>query len=161
MGFRLPPTPARRVGFELAAPSEIELSPAGETVRCRERDGGRTIGELEITVFRAALVIDRDGILEDKVRVGIEAAISSGARVLEPVPVELAGASGYRADAEYQRGGARPALPYVYVFAIAPDDLGVDGGVLITVRSASPEWPAADAILRSLKLLSRRSATGN
>jgi len=161
MGYRLPPTPARRVGFELATPSEVELSPAGESVRCCERDGDRTIGELEITVFRAALVIDRDGILEEKVREGIEAAIATGARVLEAVPVELAGASGYRADAEYLRGSTRPALPYVYVFAIAPDDLGVDGGVLVTVRSASPDWPAADAILRSLKLLSRRSATAN
>lgn len=161
MGYRLPPTPARRVGFELAAPSEVELSPSPEALRCRERRGGRTIGELEITVFHAALVIDRDGILEEKVREGIEAALAAGAHVLEPVPFELGGASGYRVDAEYLRTAARPELPYVYVFAIAPDDLGVDAGVLVTVRSASPEWPAADAILRSLKLLCRRSVSAN
>lgn len=161
MGYRLPPTPARRVGFELAAPSDVELSPSAGALRCRERRGGQTIGELEISVFHAALVIDRDGILEEKVREAIEAAIASGAYVLEPVPVELAGASGYRIDAEYLRSSARPELPHVHVFAIAPDDLGVDAGVLVTVRSASPEWPAADAILRSLKLLCRRSATAN
>jgi hypothetical protein len=161
MSYRLPPTPARRVGYELATPREVEVAPAGETLRCCERRGGQMVGELEIEVFHAALVIDRDGILEEKVREGIEAAIEAGAHVLEAVPVELAGASGYRADAEYARGSSRPALPYVYVFAIAPDDLGVDAGVRITVRSASAEWPAADEILKSLKLLCRRSAFAN
>ena len=161
MGYRLPPTAARRVGFELATPREVEVAPAGEMLRCRERRGEVTIGELEIEVFHAALVIDRDGILEEKVRERIEAAIAAGAHVLEAVPFELANASGYRVDAEYLRGGARPALPYVYVFAIAPDDLGVDAGVVVTVRSASAQWPAADEILRSLRLLSRRSTSAN
>jgi hypothetical protein len=158
MAFRLPPTPARRVGFELAAPRDVELSPSGDVVRCRERQAGRTIGELEISVFHAALVIDRDGILEDKVRAAVEAAIAAGANVLEPVPVELPGASGFRADAEYHRG---TELPHEHVFAIAPDDLGVDAGVLVTVRSASAEWPAADAILASLKILSRGKPSAN
>jgi hypothetical protein len=158
MAFRLPPTPARRVGFELAAPRDVELAPSGDIVRCRERQSGRTIGELEISIFHAALVIDRDGILEDKVRAAVEAAIAAGANVLEPVPIELPGASGFRADAEYRRG---TELPYAHVFAIAPDDLGVDAGILVTVRSASPEWPAADAILASLKILSRTKPSAN
>lgn len=161
MGYRLPPTAARRVGYELATPREVELAPSGERLRCCERRGEETIGELEIEVFHAALVIDRDGILEEKVRAAIETAIAAGAHVLEPVPFELGDASGYRVEAEFLRGGIRPALPYIYVFAIAPDDLGVDAGVLVTVRSASPEWPAADEILRSLRLLCRRSATAN
>jgi hypothetical protein len=158
MAFRLPPTPARRVGFELAAPRDVELAPAGDVVRCRERQSGRTIGELEISVFHAALVIDRDGILEDKVRAAVDSALAAGASVLEPVPVSLAGASGYRADAEYARG---TELPHAHVFAIAPDDLGVDAGVLVTVRSASPEWPAADQILASLRILSRGKPVAN
>jgi hypothetical protein len=45
-------------------------------------------------------------------------------------------------------------LPYRYVFAIAPDEV-VDGGVLITIRCASPDWPAADHMLRSLRVLTR------
>ena len=49
----------------------------------------------------------------------------------------------------------------MYVFAIAPHDLGVDGGVLVTVRSASREWPSADKILRSLKVFGRRPVTAN
>jgi hypothetical protein len=77
--------------------------------------------------------------------------------VLPAIPVSLPGASGYRADLEVVRpmGTARPPLPYVYVFAMAPHDLALDGGLVVTVRCAAPEWAAADAILRSLKILSR------
>jgi hypothetical protein len=55
----------------------------------------------------------------------------------------------------------RPLFPYVYVFAIAPNDLALDGGLVVTVRCATPEWPAADAILRSLKILARGGKTAN
>jgi hypothetical protein len=154
MGYRLPPTLSRRIGFEVSAPGDFELD--GETVRCRQPEG-----ELEISIFKAALVIDRDGILEEKVRHAIVDHVAEGALVLEPMPVALEGASGWRVDAEYRRGPTRPALPYIFVFALAPDDLGVDAGVLVTVRSASPQWPAADAIVRSLKILARRSPTAN
>ena len=154
MGFRLPPTLSRRIGFEMTAPVPFELD--GETARCRQPEG-----ELEIAVFKAALVIDRDGILEEKARHAIVEAVAAGADVLEPMPVSLDSASGWRIDAEYRRGNTRPALPYVFVFALASEDLGVDAGVLVTVRSASPEWPAADAIVRSLKILARRTASAN
>jgi hypothetical protein len=162
MAYRQLPTASRRIGFEIQTPSEVEIQP-GDVVRCRERSGHRTIGELEVSVFHAALVIDRDGILEEKMQRAVEAASEPGARVLPAIPVELAGASGYRADIEVVRpmGTARPPLPYVYVLAMAPNDLALDGGLLVVVRCASPEWPAADKILRSLKILSRRGATAN
>jgi len=154
MGFRLPPTVSRRIGFEVTAQAPFELD--GETARCRQLDG-----EIEISVFKAALVIDRDGILEEKARHAIVDEVAGGADVLEPMPVTVGTASGWRIDAEYRRGATRPALPYIYVFALAPEDLGVDAGVLVIVRSASPEWPTADAIVQSLKILSRRTATAN
>lgn len=156
MAYRQLPTASRRIGFEIEAPSEVEVRP-GDVLRCCEQRDGRTIGELEVSVFHAALVIDRDGILEEKAATVIERAREPGARVLPAIPVTLPGASGYRADLEVVRpmGAARPELPFVYVFAMAPYDLALDGGLVVTVRSASPEWPAADAILRSLKILSR------
>ena len=155
MGYRVLPTLSRRIGFEVTAPGDFELD--GETVRCRRPDG-----EVEISIFKAALVIDRDGILEEKARHEMADPVAEGATVLEPVPVSLEGASGWRVDAEYPRGRpSRPALPYVFVFALASEDLGVDAGVLVTVRSATQEWPLADAILRSLKILARRSPTAN
>jgi hypothetical protein len=148
------------IGFEMKTPNEVEVTPvpAGETVvRCSERrPDGKTIGELEVAVFKAALIIDRDGILEEKVHAAANDAAAPGARVLAPIPVSLPGASGFRADIEM-----RGALPYVYVFAMAPHDLGVEGGVLVTVRCATPEWDAADAILKSLRILTRRSKTAN
>jgi len=122
-------------------------------VRCSEERDGKTVGELEVEVFKAALVIDRDGILEEKAHHAVDAEYG---RVTPPVPVSLPGASGYRANVELVRPGTTPpALPYVYVFAVAPHDLGVDGGVLVRVRSANPEWPAADAILRTMRVLGR------
>lgn len=132
------------IGFEIV-PGDLEVTPeAGPALVkcCERRDDGRPLGELEVTVFSAALVIDRDGILEAK------ASDHTGGA--PAVPVSLPGASGYRAEA---RGDA--TLPYRYVFAIAPHDLAIDGGLLVTVRCATPDWPAADAILRSLRILTR------
>jgi hypothetical protein len=156
MAFRQPPTMSRRIGFEFQTPSEVDVQP-GEVVRCSERHDGKTIGELEVSVFQAAMVIDRDGILEQQVQSAIEKAVEPPARIHRTVPVSLLGATGLRVHVEVVRpmGTARPDLPYVYVFAMAPNDLSVDGGILVTVRCATPEWPAADAIMRSLKILSR------
>jgi hypothetical protein len=137
--FRQPPSLNRPVGFELAAPDEVEITP-GATVRCAETRDGRTVGELEVAPFSAALILDRDGILEEKVR------DAAGATA---VPIELPNASGFRAATV----ASSAALPYLYVFAFAP--LGVDGGVMVIVRSEKPAWAAADSILGSLRLLTR------
>lgn len=149
-----------RIGYHVATPPRgVEVVRTGDTTRCRQEAGGALIGEIEISVFRAALVIDRDGILEEKVRHAIVDEVAAGAHVLEPMPVEITGASGWRVDAQYRRGSA--SLPYVHVFALASDDLGVDAGVLVTVRSASPEWSAADQIVQSLKIFTRGANNAN
>ena len=158
--YRLAPTASRQrglpsIGFEMTAPGEVEMTPLGKggsILRCRERRAdGKTVGELEVEVFSAALIIDRDGILEEKARDVAQHAAHTA--VSATVAVSLPGASGYRADVEL-RGVVRPPLPYLHVFAFAPPD-GIDGGVLVTVRSATPNWPAAEAILRSLRILTR------
>ena len=141
MAYRQLPTASRRIGFEIEAPSEVEVRP-GDVLRCCEQRDGRTIGELEVSVFHAALVIDRDGILEAK------ASDNTGGA--HAVPVTLPGASEYFAET---RGDEE--LPYRCVFAIAPHDLAIDGGVLVTVRSARPDWPAADRVLQSLRIITR------
>ncbi|MBV8756060.1 MAG: hypothetical protein JO257_02220 [Deltaproteobacteria bacterium] len=140
-----------RIGYHVATPpAGVVVVRTGDTTHCREEQAGATIGEVEIVPFKAALVIDRDGILEEKARHAVVDEVAAGAHVLEPAPVELGGLSGWRIDAEVRRGTS--PLRYVHVFALAPDDLGIDGGVLVTVRSASPEWPAADQIVHSLKI---------
>ncbi len=133
----------------------VPLDQGPRVVRCEESRDGKPIGELVVEVFKAALVIDRDGILMEKVM--RECAVQPG-RVTLPIAVTLPGASGFRASVELARGNA---LPFVYVFAIAPHDLGVDGGVLVIVRSASRDWPSANKILRSLKVFGRRPVTAN
>lgn len=159
--YRQLPDRARSIGFELETPGEVEVQPGEAVVRVLEERDGKPIGELEIEVFQAALLIDRDGILEEKVHEAARAKLPGG-RVAPAIPVELPNGSGFRADAEPARpAGSRPAFPYVCVFAIASNDLGVDGGVLVTVRCAMPEWPAADSILKTLRVLGRRGRTAN
>jgi hypothetical protein len=135
------------LGFQLEVPLELDRFD-GPVVACRElRPDGRLAGELEVSVFAAALIIDRDGILADKACdvLGRE----TGVACAPAVAVALPGAAGFRADAVQQT-----ALPYLQVFALAADDI-VDGGVLVTIRSAAPDWPAAEHALRSLRLLTR------
>ena len=147
--YRRAPKGRPSIGFQLEAPAGIELR-EGSALLCREaRSDGRVLGELEVSIFPAALVIDRDGILAEK---AVEAmnALANLRRPVMPAPVSLPGANGFRAAAV-----CSAALPYIYSFAIAPSDLGVDGGVLITIRAAGPEWPAADHVLRSLRVLTR------
>lgn len=162
--FRQLPSPGKAIGFELQTPSNVDVqtNERGDTlVRCRQDDAGKPVGELEVATFQAPLVIDRDGVLEQKASTAADDAAGAGARVSAPVPIELPGASGYRADVAPARPGASVQLPYVQVFAVASNDYGVQGGLIVTVRSAAPEWPAADAILQSLKILGRRSRTAN
>jgi hypothetical protein len=146
--YRRPPRGVPAIGFQLEAPGEVELRD-GAVLTCRELQlDGRPIGELEVRVFAAALIIDRDGLLAKAAcdELDRQARSPQGATA---VAVQLPGTSGFRAEAV-----ARTALPYVYVFAVAPPG-GVDGGVLVTVRSARPDWLAADHMLASLRILTR------
>ncbi len=104
-------------------------------------------------MFAAALLIDRDGILEQKAREAGESS-AEAASIAGTFAISLPGASGYRADVEPSR---KHGLPYIHVFAMAPHDLCIQGGIIVTVRSAQPEWPAAEVILGSLRLLTRSS----
>ena len=158
--IRQPPSRATTVGFELEAPGhvEVEVEARGAVVRVVEHRDGKPVGELELATFEAALVIDRDGILEDKAH---EVASGAQARLAAPVPVSLPGGSGVRIDGDVLAAGARAAMPYVVVLALAPHDLAANGGVVVTIRRAGVAWPAGDAILRSLRLLGRGRRSAN
>jgi len=141
--YRLLPRGLPAIGFQIAT-GELEVTTLPGRVRCSEP----RVGELEVAVFSAALIIDRDGILAAK------ASEAAGGRPV--VEISLPGASGYRAEAVVDG-----PLRYMLVFAIAPDDLGIDGGLLVTIRSARPDWPAAEELLRSLRILTRRGRATN
>ncbi|HEU4734819.1 MAG TPA: hypothetical protein VFT22_43305 [Kofleriaceae bacterium] len=137
------------IGFQMETPREVDLRD-GQIVACREvRQDGKIVGELEVSVFAAALIIDRDGILEEKACEVIRRE-RGGRGGVSAAQVRLPGASGYRSEAVLSA-----PLPYVYAFAVTAYDLGLDGGLLITVRSASPDWPAGDHMLRTLRILTR------
>jgi hypothetical protein len=140
------------VGFQLEVPGEVEVeneATSPPAIVCRERRAdGRLVGELEARVFAGAMIIDRDGVLADKAS---EVLGGETQRMGEAaVAVVLPGASGFRAEAV-----VRTELPYIYVFAVAAADTVIDGGVVVTVRSAAPDWPAAEHMLRSLRILTR------
>jgi hypothetical protein len=147
--YRREPRGRPAIGFVVDAPCEVELRD-GAIARCSEtRPDGKRVGELEISVFAAPLIIDRDGLLAEK---AIEALAGLG-RFRDGVPavaVRLPGAEGFRAAAVQG-----DQLPYLYVFALTADEVA-DGGILVTVRAAGPDWPAADHILRSLRILTRQ-----
>jgi len=128
------------LGFEVVPPDELEVTPIAEgptLIRCSEAG----VGELEISLFGGGLIIDREGVLHSR------ASDEAGAPA---VRVSLPGASGYRAN-KVESG----PLPYLYVFAVAPRDIGIDAGVMVTVRCKTPTWAAADAVLHSLRLITR------
>jgi hypothetical protein len=147
--YRRAPRGRPSIGFQLEVPPELELRDGPELQAREVRPDGRVVGELAISLFAAALVIDRDGILAEK---AVEALgqLTTLHRPAVPQPVALPGANGFRTAAV----NSGP-LPYLYVFAIAPPDLGVDGGVLIAIRAATADWAAADQVLRSLRVLTR------
>ncbi len=136
----------------LEVPVGVDTRDGPVATFCELRDGGKVVGELAISVFPAALIIARDGILAEKARDTARRELGGGPAG-DAVAVRLPGATGYRAD------GVRGAqLPYVYAFTFAPSDLGVDGGVLVVMRAATPDWPAGERMLGSLRLL-RRNGT--
>ena len=149
--YRRQPRARSLVGFEIDAPTGVQLAD-GSAVVCREqRPDGRPLGEIELSTFETTLIIDRDGVLAERASAGLgQEGSTAGAAVA--VPVQLPGASGFRADGVV-RGAA---LPYRSVFVLAPSDLGLRGGVTIVVRSAVPDWASAEHILRSLRMLSTR-----
>lgn len=138
---QLPGRPA--IGYVIT--TDLEVS-HGKTLRVREHRDGKLIGELSIEVFAAPMIIDRDGILETK---------ASETTATPAVAFALPGVTGYRAET-IDRG----PLPYRHALAIAPED-GIDGGLLITMRCAAPEWPRADELLQSLRLLTRGGRAAN
>ena len=122
------------IGFQLDVPAGVELEqtdPAGEgravVLRALERDSSsRLIGELELGVFSAGLIIDRMGVLEELVRKTAEEALTGRVEVLGSGEVSFErGASGYRLDVVL----SEPGCPYVSWIALASADFAVRGGV--------------------------------
>jgi hypothetical protein len=149
-----------------------QIDPAGPdravVLRAHQRgDDGRRLGELELGVFSASLIIDRAGVLQELVET--TAGLSPGGKLIGAGNASFAaGASGYRMDvvmtAPGEQAEARPACPYVTWLALASEDLVLPGGLFATIRSATPSWAAGSHMLDSLRisgLAGARSALGS
>ncbi len=146
------------LSVEVDAPAGVELVPISpDLLRASERRvDGAPIGELDLSTFRASLLIDREGVLEEKALLLAE-SVSPNASVDSCNPVSLEGSSGYRVEA-YIRQRERAPLPYIHVLVVAPEDVRINGGVVIVARSQRLDWEAGDAIMASLKVLRPRAA---
>jgi hypothetical protein len=167
------PTESRRhglppIGFRVVLGDAITIAPAepidaaavllhGE----QRRGDDRLVGTIELGVFAARLMIDRDGTLARLVTVAAEHAITAPftGRIESVHPVELAGgAIGACAELILTRdehGQARPALPYLDLYAVT-SETELAGGVFVTCHHAAPEWPAGRAMLDTLQILASR-----
>jgi hypothetical protein len=138
----------------------VTVESAGEDaikLRAVERRGNRPIGELEIRVFAARMIMDRDGVLLD--------AATALAEELFAAPRDgYLGASGsitlpageaFRADMTVTRdaAGGMPAFPYKSVLALGHPDFMIHAALLIVVQHAEADWPAGDAMLQSLAFI--------
>jgi hypothetical protein len=168
--YRHPLSESRRrglppIGFSLRIPERIDLTPvegAETLLTAVERDpGGKSIAELELRIFVAAMIIDRDGTLERVVGEELERRVTPPSRLTSMRPFTLDHVSGFRGEAELiylARGAPRPTHPYVSVLALTSHDLAARGGLLISVRTAPPEWDALGELLDSLRIFSREGA---
>lgn len=167
------------IGFQLDVPPGVmleQIDPAGPeravVLRAHQQgDDGRRLGELELGVFSASLIIDRAGVLQELVETTAGLALGGPAagKLLGSGNASFAaGASGYRMDvvvtAPGEQAEARPACPYVTWLALASEDLILPGGLFATIRSATPAWAAGSHMLDSLRisgLAGARTALGS
>jgi len=160
------------IGFRIRHPETLELTrtpsiaPDRATlVTLRESAQGQVVGSLELGVFAASLIIDRDATLLQAAKLEAIRAMAEPAagRIISVDPVELAsGAVGYRAEVHLTRDlrGPSPALPYVWTLALASDDC-IQGGLLLVARTAGAEWPAMTALLGTLRIFARDGAAAD
>lgn len=175
--FRIAPAATRRrglppIGLSVLAPDGLDIvitegGAAPSLLRAAEADAsGKRIGEIVIETFAATMVIDPDGALEraaDAALARLLAAPAAGA-VRSKARFELDdGTSGLRVELQLTRDrtGAVPALPYVALLALAPDDAAARGGLIAIVSSAKPTWPAADTLIDTLRVVTRDGVNDN
>lgn len=156
------------IGLRLRIPDSIETTPLDATALAHggvlagiERgNDGRWLGAVEIDVFAAGLMIDRERALERLARDAADAMIEPPAtgEVVSCHRLELdSGPSGCRVEVALSRdvGAGR----YVTVLALAAADLSVSGGVLLVARMLRDSWPALDELLGTLRIFGRGGET--
>jgi hypothetical protein len=151
------------VGFRLEIPEGVQVERSDPTIiqlRATERRAatGRPLGELEIRVFAARLIMDRDGVLLEAARALAEELFAPprdgwlGARGAITLPAGEA----WRADIQVTRdahGGGLPELPYKEVYALGHPDEVAGAALLIVVQHAEATWDAGDLMLHTLEFV--------
>jgi len=176
--LRIAPAASRRrglpaIGLSVFAPEELKVTIVDggppSLLRAAEADAsGKPIGEVVIDVFTANMIIDPDGALERAAEAALLRLLSppGGGSERHRERFELDdGTSGLRIEVQVtrdrERNGAPPALPYVTLLALAPDDAAARGGLIAMVSSATPTWAAADTLFETLRVITRDSGAND
>ncbi len=150
------------VGFRLDLPGGVEIEPADPSIvqlRASERrvSTGRPLGELEIRVFAARLIMDRDGVLLEAAQALAEELFASprDGYLGDAGAIMLPAGEAWRADMTVTRDahGRLPLYPYKKVIALGHPDAFVHAALLIVMQQAEATWPAGDAMLQSLQFV--------
>jgi hypothetical protein len=150
------------VGFRLDIPEGVVVQPSDPKIiqlRATETRAatGRPLGELEIRVFAARLIMDRDGVLLDAARALAEElyAAPRDGWLGATGTVELPAGEAWRADVQVTRDerGLIPILPYKSVYALGHPNAIVHAALLIVVQHAEATWLAGDEMLQSLEFV--------
>jgi hypothetical protein len=168
--FRIAPATTRRrglppIGLSVFAPECLDVTVidtgASALLSASEADPtGKKIGVVEIDIFQANMIIDPDGALERAAEAAVERCLSppgSGA-IRQRTRFELDdGTSGVRIEVTVTRDadGTPSTLPHLTVLALAPDDAAARGGLVAMVRSARPDWAAAETLFETLRVITR------
>ena len=122
-----------------------------------ERRGNRSVGELEIRVFAARMIMDRDGVLGEAAQALAEELFAAprDGYLGATGSIRLPAGEAYRADMTVTRdaAGNQPQFPYKSVLAMGHPDYMIHAALLIVVQHAEADWPAGDAMLQSLSFI--------
>jgi hypothetical protein len=147
----------RPAGFRLSVPDRLVVVPCGvlgpQFHALEYRSGSeRVLGEIEIQVLSPALIMDRDGVLQEIARNAIE--LITGQKDADLHPINLPASDGWQAElvVTKDRAGKASAYPYVSVIALGHPDPMVPFALLIVKRSVQDSWETGNAMLESLEL---------
>lgn len=154
---RHPVADARRrglpaLGLAFSAPAALTWTPCTDGAllgRGIERGAdGAVVGELELALIPAALIMDRDGVLAALAQ---RAADRLDAALDAIGPCTWPGLAGTVATLVRRD---RAALPYLTIHVVTGDSV-VAGAVELIARHAAHSWPVLDDVVASLRVAAK------
>jgi hypothetical protein len=132
------------LGFRLLVPETVQVVRA-DAFHAVEPG----VGELDISLQAAALIMDRDGVLEELIDQAVAELTTQNQATLSAIGmVELPGGEAYRAELDLRDGSP---LRHVTLLALGHADFMAPAVLFIRIRSRAPDWEAGRSMLETLR----------